>query len=1053
MSASPSLVRIERLLRSPSLRLGANRFFDYGTEKVGADSFRVFVTHLESWASEINELILLENSEDSQRKTLQWVSDATFAVFAELAAKHKATQVWYVSPHCDEMHETAFAGSPGLRLTVTGPTQLFERILPLPAEFAKAAVSDVDLTDLNSYGYTIAFQRRAAVSTHVPLGVGRVEHVSSLDTELARWADSVNNERPILLLGDRGSGKTWQLLKFCEEQCKRSRKSPWLSPPAVYLSLRRILSYLADPQRSSLGLFGLLSDQSSWFQTKWNTAMFDALLESNGIVICLDGLDEVEIQPADADVRDHLRRVVSMLPMGSRFIISSRTTHFSSFDDLYSLETWPGADVNSTFRVLQLSPFQPINLSEYTRSFAAADPSDHALDALQELLSSDDDRDELVLALRRCSQQPALLARIVRDVKDSQAICPFNLLQSAIEGSLIEFNVQFERTRPLHLDRQGELRTFDARLRIAFLGELAWFMTERRLEAIAIDRLPTRLTRMFWIDTEPLERDIRSQTVFELVESFEAGGGSPPGGADAAMVGRPTTVRFGLRLNNIHPLKAVTAESSELLSRGTDAGRIRGSNKSDRISRSVSESYFLASHIAARLADSHYLPGVSLEDTLHFLGRVQLDNLTAAILRQMFGAQEDRGCGPAEIVSRAARHIQTLARQGGCRVFAKSLRYLFENLESLGFLSKEQRQLFEPWMPNLHSFVKCPSALGSYEFIFVPAPTSSKLAAAAAAAGAAAATRPFLLGIHEITNEQFEKFIVSPHGSDWTVDRITRAGRSGTTSPSPFASRTNEYHLYFWDEASDHSGLFRPPEALMRHPVVYVSWYVTQAYCNWLSEEDGKQQAYVVRDSSKEDPISIDLQTTGFRLPTAAEWWWSAQGPDDEVDYPWKLLPYPAKLPTDTSAPSDEPGAAAFEWFQQYRAAIEKVLLDSGTRSAEVAYDDDVGPFGAIGLIGNVKEWVQDIVVEPHTAVKKALVCGTTAHLGINSFRIGYYATLFPENTNPDVGFRLARSLSSEEYAVFQRREAELASLSDGEIENLSVEPGTITHPKEAPLT
>jgi formylglycine-generating enzyme required for sulfatase activity len=135
---------------------------------------------------------------------------------------------------------------------------------------------------------------------------------------------------------------------------------------------------------------------------------------------------------------------------------------------------------------------------------------------------------------------------------------------------------------------------------------------------------------------------------------------------------------------------------------------------------------------------------------------------------------------------------------------------------------------------------------------------------------------------------------------------------------------------------------------------------------------------------------------------------------------------------------------AAIDWCWQYRTAVTNFVLSSGWRSAEVAYDDDVGPFGAIGLIGNVKEWVQDLVEEVASSVKKAMVCGTTAHLGRNSFKMGYYATLFPENTNPDVGFRLARSLSPEEHAAFREREAELKALSVREIESLSIEPRPI---------
>src|SRR5205814_1107937 len=138
--------------------------------------------------------------------------------------------------------------------------------------------------------------------------------------------------------------------------------------------------------------------------------------------------------------------------------------------------------------------------------------------------------------------------------------------------------------------------------------------------------------------------------------------------------------------------------------------------------------------------------------------------------------------------------------------------------------------------------------------------------------------------------------------------------------------------------------------------------YAAQAFCNWLSRLDGRSPVH----PSEELPSPAVRQAPGvpgFRLPTAAEWWWSAQGPNDHAEYPWDILPYDCAAPdmaSDANNDRSKEAIAAREWFRCYRDAATAVLLDSGRRSAEVAYDDDVGPFGAIGLIGNVKEWVDD---------------------------------------------------------------------------------------------
>jgi formylglycine-generating enzyme required for sulfatase activity len=63
---------------------------------------------------------------------------------------------------------------------------------------------------------------------------------------------------------------------------------------------------------------------------------------------------------------------------------------------------------------------------------------------------------------------------------------------------------------------------------------------------------------------------------------------------------------------------------------------------------------------------------------------------------------------------------------------------------------------------------------------------------------------------------------------------------------------------YAWDD---------PTWTLANHPVIGVSWYEAEAYCNWLNEQ-------------------LQLPRGTLRLPTEAEWEWAARGPEGRR-YPW----------------------------------------------------------------------------------------------------------------------------------------------------------------------
>jgi formylglycine-generating enzyme required for sulfatase activity len=169
-------------------------------------------------------------------------------------------------------------------------------------------------------------------------------------------------------------------------------------------------------------------------------------------------------------------------------------------------------------------------------------------------------------------------------------------------------------------------------------------------------------------------------------------------------------------------------------------------------------------------------------------------------------------------------------------------------------------------------------------------------------------TRPFFLGVHEVSNAEFRRFR-SGH----------RAGNIGGLSLD-----------------SD------------RLPVVKVSWEDAARYCNWLSKQQGLSPFYREQGGTL---VPASPATNGFRLPFESEWAFAARmvGRTQPGRYPWN-----GGFP-----PRSRNGNYADESARTIVPVVIKGYYDGYPVTAPVeSFPRNMG--GIFDMGGNVSEWCHD---------------------------------------------------------------------------------------------
>lgn len=230
-------------------------------------------------------------------------------------------------------------------------------------------------------------------------------------------------------------------------------------------------------------------------------------------------------------------------------------------------------------------------------------------------------------------------------------------------------------------------------------------------------------------------------------------------------------------------------------------------------------------------------------------------------------------------------------------------------------------------------------------------------------------TRPFYIGVQEVTNGEFRPF-----------------------RPDHSSGAVGGFSL-------DHDN----------QPVVNVSWEDAARYLNWLSRQEGLDPFYVEENGTMVPAMPM---TSGYRLPFEAEWSFAARqaGRSSASRYPW----------SGTFPPPRKSGNFADESARGLLPIIIQGYIDSFPVTAPVAsFPRDPG--GLFDTGGNVSEWCHDLYspyagLSDQTEIDPTGPANGTHHVvrgsswrdgSITELRLSYRT--YSDQGRDFIGFRIAR--------------------------------------------
>ena len=208
----------------------------------------------------------------------------------------------------------------------------------------------------------------------------------------------------------------------------------------------------------------------------------------------------------------------------------------------------------------------------------------------------------------------------------------------------------------------------------------------------------------------------------------------------------------------------------------------------------------------------------------------------------------------------------------------------------------------------------------------------------------------FCMGVFEVTNQQYCDYLNSALDSGSIYLSSNRVYGTGNDQIYCDTSLSSSYSQIVYS-----GGVFSlrtKPESggrdMSDDPMVKVSWYGTAAYCNWRSDEESRESCY---DLSTWDCY---LSKHGYRLPTEAEWEYTARGGSSGKRFPWSDPNISHSQANYNANPS------GYLYDESLTIGYHPDWRSGGYPYTSVAGSFFANGYGLYDMAGNVYEWCND---------------------------------------------------------------------------------------------